>query len=50
MSHFGGGSTYGRKFTTRHCSECGHELYADEELICQECEDIKRDNIEVDEE
>lgn len=23
----------------RKCSECGHELYADEDMICQECLD-----------
>lgn len=31
------------KQAARHCSECGSELYADEELICQECLDANLD-------
>ena len=40
FTHFSGnGPKSEPKYPARHCSECGHELYADEDFICQECED-----------
>lgn len=45
--HFSGNGLREPKYASRHCSECGYELYADEELICQECISIEeKDQVE----
>lgn len=37
--HFSGnGPKPEPRSTARHCSECGNELYADEEFKCNECQ------------
>lgn len=48
FTHFSGnGPRSEPKYAARHCSECEHELYADEELICQECLKIEeQDQVE----
>ncbi len=38
FTHFSGnGPKSEPRFKARHCSECGHELYADEDFICNTC-------------
>lgn len=47
--HFSGnGSKSEPCHAARYCSECGHELYADENLVCQECLETDNEDGELD--